>query len=64
MKYDKLINVVKSGNIVIPLYIYKQFSKFNIDYESFMFLMYLYSKGNKIIFDINTLSSEFFCDNK
>ena len=64
MKYEKLINVVKSGNIVIPLYIYKYFSKLNIDYESFIFLMFLYSKGNKIVFDINSLSKEFFCDNK
>jgi len=64
MKYEKLINVVKSGNIVIPLYIYKQFPKLNIDYETFIFLMFLYSKGNKMVFDINSLSSEFFCDNK
>lgn len=64
MKYGKLINVVKNGNIVIPLYIYKYFSKLNIDYESFIFLMFLYSKGNKIVFDINSLSKEFFCDNK
>ena len=26
--------------------------------------MFLYSKGNKIVFDINSLSKEFFCDNK
>lgn len=64
MKYEKLSNVIKSGNIVIPLYIYKHFSKFNIDYETFMFLMYLHGKGNKIFFDINSLASEFFCDTK
>ena len=64
MKYNKLSDVVKSGNIVIPLYIYKDFSKFNIDYETFIFLMYLYSKGNKIPFDINKLSEEFSCDIK
>lgn len=63
MKYGKLINIVKSGNIIIPLYIYKEFPKLNIDYEIFMFLMFLYSKGNKIPFDINSLSNEFFCDN-
>lgn len=64
MKYNKLSDVVKSGNIVIPLYIYKDFPKFNIDYETFIFLMYLYSKGNKIPFDINKLSEEFSCDIK
>lgn len=64
MKYEKLINVVKSDNIVIPLYIYKQFPKLNIDYETFLFLMFLYSKGNKIPFDVNLLAKEFFTDNK
>ena len=64
MNYDKLSDVVKSGNIIIPLYIYKEYPKLNIDYETFLFLMYLYSKGNKIAFDINSLSHEFFCDTK
>lgn len=64
MKYGKLLDVIKSGNIIIPLYIYKEFPKLNIDMDSFMFLMYLYSKGNKIPFDINKLSEEFFCDLK
>ena len=64
MKYDKLSDVVKSNNIIIPLYIYKEFSKLNIDYETFLFLMFLYSKGNKIPFDVNRLSEEFFSDVK
>ena len=64
MKHDKIQDVVKSGNIVIPLYIYKDFSKLNIDYESFIFLMYLYNKGNKIPFDINTFCEELFCSTK
>lgn len=64
MKYDKLQDVVKSTNIIIPLYIYKEYSKLNIDYETFIFLMFLYSKGNKIPFDINKLSEEFYSDIK
>lgn len=64
MKYDKLQDVVKSNNIIIPLYIYKEYSKLNIDYETFIFLMFLYSKGNKIPFDINKLSEEFYSDMK
>ena len=64
MKYGKLVDIVQSGNIIIPLYIYKEFPKLNINLETFMFLMYLYSKGNKIPFDINKLSEEFFCDIK
>ena len=64
MKHEKLLNVVKSNDIIIPLYIYKEFNKLNIDYETFIFLMFLYSKGNKISFDINKLSEEFYTDTK
>ena len=64
MKHEKLLDVVKSNNIIIPLYIYKEFNKLNIDYETFIFLMFLYSKGNKISFDVNKLSEEFYTDPK
>ncbi|MBR1385678.1 MAG: DnaD domain protein [Bacilli bacterium] len=64
MKYGKLVDIVKSGNINIPLYVYKEYPHFGIDLETFIFLMYLYSKGNKIFFDINIFSQEFFCDLK
>ena len=64
MKHEKLLSVVKSNNIIIPLYIYKEFKKLNIDYETFIFLMFLYSKGNKILFDVNKLSEEFYTDAK
>lgn len=64
MEHDALLNIVKNNNIIIPLYIYKEFPKLNIDYETFIFLMFLYSKGNKIPFDINKLREEFFTDNK
>lgn len=64
MNHDKLLNIVKSDNIIIPLYVYKEFPKLNIDYESFLFLMFLYSKGNKIPFDINKLSEDFYTDTK
>ena len=64
MKYGKLMNIVKSGNIVIPTYIYKQFPKLDIDLETFIFLMYLHGKGNDLPFDINKLSEEFLTDVK
>ena len=64
MKYERLNNIVKSGNITIPLYIYKLLPSLEIDTETFMFLMYLYSRGNKLPFDVNRLSEEFFCDIK
>lgn len=64
MKYGKILDIIKSENITIPLYIYKEYPNLNINLETFLFLMYLYSKGNKIPFDIHKLSEEFFCDVK
>ena len=64
MKYNNLKDIIQRGNIVIPLYIYKEYPKLKIDLESFLFLMFLYNKGNKIPFDINKLSEEFFSNTK
>lgn len=58
MKSSKLIEMYSSGNIIIPIYILKNYKKFNISLESFVFLMYLYSKGNKIVFDPALFASE------
>ncbi len=64
MKHEKLLNVIKSENIIIPLYIYRDFQKYNIDYETFIFLMYLFNKGNKIPFDVSEFSKSMNCDSK
>lgn len=64
MKYGNLIDIVKQKNIVIPIYIYKLFPKLEIDLETFIFLMYLSNKGNKLVFDVLMLSEEFSCDIK
>ena len=58
MKNSKLIDVLKDGNIVIPIYIYKNYDKLNINMEEFVFLMYLYNLGNKYIFNPNKFSSD------
>jgi DNA replication protein len=64
MNHDKLLDIVKGGNITIPLYIYKMFDKLNIDYETFIFLMYLYGKGNKLLLDVKSMSEELGLDGK
>ena len=51
MKSSKLVEMYSAGNIVIPLYIMKYYKKLNIELDDFIFLMYLYSQGNKVIFD-------------
>ena len=42
MKDSKLIEIIKSGNIVIPLYLLKNYKKITNDMNSFIFLMYFY----------------------
>lgn len=59
MKKDKMINLLKEKNIIIPIYIYKLYPQLNIDLETFMFLMYLYNSGDKTIFDAHKISEEF-----
>lgn len=59
MKNKKVIDILKSKNIIIPLYIYKLYPKFNIELDIFVFLMYLYSLGDKIIFDPKKIAEEF-----
>ena len=58
MKGSKLIEMYKDGNIVIPIYIFKKYKELNISLNEFIFLMYLCSKGNEIIFDPTKFSNE------
>ena len=59
MKNNKIKNIIQSKNIIIPIYIFKLRSKLNIDLDVFVFLMYLYSLGEKIIFDAKKIGDEF-----
>lgn len=51
MKSSKLIEMYKDGNIVIPIYILKNYKKLNIELNEFIFLMYLCTTGNELVFD-------------
>ena len=53
MKTSKLIDFFKEGNLVIPIYILKCYKNFQLKMEEFIFLMYLYNLGNKVLFDPN-----------
>ena len=64
MKYDKIVELLKGKNIVIPMYIYKIFPKLGIDFEDFFFLMYLTTNGDEFIFDAKHLAEEFNVDIK
>lgn len=58
MKSSKIIDILKEGNIVIPNYLLKNYKKLKIELNEFIFLMYLYNKGNNIIFDPAKFSND------
>ncbi len=62
MKNSKLIDIFKNGNIVIPLYLFKNYKKLNIELDEFIFLMYLYNLGDKFLFDPNKFSNDLGLD--
>ncbi len=64
MKNTKLIDIFKNGNIVIPLYLMKNYKKLNLNLEEFVFLMYLYNLGDKFLFDPNKFSKDLNIDTK
>lgn len=54
----KLIELFKCGNLTIPLYIFKKREKLKLEYDELIFLMYLYNKGDNIIFNPGEISEE------
>ena len=58
MSSMKTIDLFSSGNMVIPLYLLKYYRKFNLKLDEFIFLMYLYNIGNKVIFNPNKYKEE------
>lgn len=58
----KLNKVIGDGNIVIPLYILKDFKKLNLTMEEFIFLMYLYNKSDKVDFNPDKIANDLNID--
>lgn len=59
MKMENINSLVRGKNIVIPLYIYRLMPKLDIELSTFVFLMYLYNKGEKIVFDPGEASMDY-----
>ena len=57
MKSSKLIEIFKNGHLVIPLFLFINYKKLKLEFNEFIFLMYIYGLGNKISFNPNK-----FCD--
>ena len=53
-----LINLYKRGSLVIPLYFLDRYKELSIDMESFIVLMYFHGKGNNLLFDPASISSD------
>ena len=58
MKSSKLVDILKKGNFVVPLYLFQIRSKFNVSFDVFMFLVYLTNLGTKTLFDPNRFSND------
>ena len=57
MNKVKLNDVIKSGNLVIPMNVLKEYSKFDLTLDEFVLLIYLYNNNN-IIYDPELLSNK------
>lgn len=51
MKSSKLIEILRKGNMVIPLFLLQNYKKLKLEIDEFIFLMYLYNLGDKFLFD-------------
>jgi len=58
MKNKMIVNMIKSKNIVIPLYLYKLKDKFDISMDEFLLMMYFYNEGELVLFDLSRISEE------
>lgn len=58
MKNKKIIDLLQSKNVVVPLYLYKIYKKLNINLDEFFFLMYLQNMGEKVLFDPNIIEKD------
>ena len=58
MDSSKIIDIIKGGNIVIPLYLLKKYKDIKLELDEFVFLMYLQNFGNKFIFDPSCYSKD------
>ncbi len=62
MKTKQLQAILETKTVQIPLYLYREKEKFNLDTENFFFLMYLTSAGKKIKFDPTSMKEDLNVD--
>ena len=57
-----LCKVFSEGNISIPIYFIKNYKKFNLGLDEFLFLMYLYNLGDNVLFNPGEVSDKLNVD--
>lgn len=58
MNSSIVIEIFRDGNIVIPKFLLKKYKDFNLELDEFVFLMYLYNKGEKFLFNPKEFGDE------
>ena len=58
MNSSNLIDVLKDGNIIIPLFFLKKIKKMDLELDEFILLMYLYMYKEDIQFNPEKISSD------
>ena len=58
MKNKILVDILKSKDLVIPMYIYRLKDKLELNEIDFMILMYFYNKGDNITFNVNQINKD------
>lgn len=58
MKTSKLVEMLKKGSFVVPLYLFQLRDKFKLNMDEFIFLIYLTNIGDDFLFDINKFSKD------
>ena len=59
---DELVNIFKDGSFSIPIYMLKNYKKLKLKINEFVFLMYLYNKGNNFLFNPDKISKSLNID--
>lgn len=62
MDQSKIVDIFRQGNLVIPLFLLKNYNKFHLTISEFLFLMYLYNKGDKTVFNPEIISADLSLD--
>ena len=61
MKNNQLLNLIKQGYFVVPLYLLALREKLSLSMEHFIFLLFLMNKGERFVFNPKELANEYSC---